>query len=47
MDHKFSEIDDVTPLFNLFLVVHLPMHSAQAGHMKNHINSVHKSQLPK
>ena len=24
MDHKFSEIDHVTPLFNLFLVVHLP-----------------------
>ena len=28
MDHKFSEIDHVTPLFNLFLVVHLPTHSA-------------------
>ena len=27
VDHKFSEIDDVTPLFNLFLVVHLPTHS--------------------
>ena len=27
MDHKFSEIDHVTPLFNLFLVVHLPTHS--------------------
>ena len=29
MDHKFSEIDHVTPLFNLFLVVHLPTHSAE------------------
>ena len=27
MDHKFSEIDHVTPLFNFFLVVHLPTHS--------------------
>ena len=27
MDHKFSEIDHVTLLFNLFLVVHLPTHS--------------------
>ena len=27
MDHKFSEIDHVTPLFNLFLVEHLPTHS--------------------
>ena len=30
MDHKFSEIDHVTPLFNLFLVVHLPTHSGYA-----------------
>ena len=30
MDHKFSEIDHVTPLFNLFLVVHLPTHSDQS-----------------
>ena len=29
MDHKFSEIDHVTPLFNLFLVVHLPTHSVR------------------
>ena len=25
MDHKFSEIDHVTPLFEFFLVVHLQM----------------------
>ena len=27
MDHKFSEIDHVTPLFKFFLVVHLQTHS--------------------
>ena len=33
MDHKFSEIDHVTPLFNLFLVVHLPTHSEPSTDM--------------
>ena len=32
MDHKVSEIDHVTPLFNLFLVVHLPTHSVIQSH---------------
>ena len=27
IDHKFSEIDHVTPLFKFFLVVHLQTHS--------------------
>ena len=37
MDHKFSEIDHVTPLFNLFLVVHLPTHSGllETGNLRN------------
>ena len=30
MDHKFSEIDHVTPLFEFFLVVHLQTHSELA-----------------
>ena len=29
MDHKFSEIDHVTPLFKFFLVVHLQTHSVK------------------
>ena len=29
MDHKFSEIDHVTPLFKFFLVVHLQTHSGE------------------
>ena len=28
MDHRFSKIDHVTPLFKFFLVVHLQTHSA-------------------
>ena len=31
MDHKFSEIDHVTPLFKFFLVVHLQTHSVLAA----------------
>ena len=32
IDHKFSEIDHVTPLFKFFLVVHLQTHSDSFGH---------------
>ena len=39
MDHKFSEIDHVTPLFEFFLVVHLQTHSELGKSYKLQNNS--------
>ena len=45
MDHKFSEIDHVTPLFNFFLVVHLPTHSALTSSLLISLQQKHCEQV--